>query len=102
MQLKIGGQLVDVVEFEGKYSQLLGFSNSTKSEIGISDEGSDTQRDSTMLHEIIEFINSTNELGLSHPTICVLESSLYQVMVDNYGVKFIKPEIKELPLDTKH
>lgn len=43
----------------------------------------DQQRESTILHEIIEAISYHLELGLSHAVIMSLEASLYQVLTDN-------------------
>lgn len=40
-------------------------------------------QDSSMLHEIIEALNSMLELGLEHKVIAQLEAGLYQVFKDN-------------------
>ena len=42
------------------------------------------QRESALIHEIIEAINMVNDLNLSHQQICVLENNLYQVLKDNF------------------
>lgn len=44
-------------------------------------------QESTLFHEIIEAINSTNDLGLSHTQISVLETILYAVLIDNNFLK---------------
>lgn len=45
------------------------------------------QKESTLLHEIIEQINSNYELNLEHNQICTLETSLYQVYKDNFETR---------------
>jgi hypothetical protein len=52
-----------------------------------------SQKESTMLHEIIESIDAHCELGLNHQQICGLESGLYQILKDN-GVDF-SPLLRE-------
>lgn len=46
------------------------------------------EQESTLLHETIEFLNKMWELGLDHKTICCLEVSLYQILKDNFNIKF--------------
>lgn len=41
------------------------------------------QQEETLIHETIEMINKLNELHLDHPTICVLSTSLYQILSEN-------------------
>lgn len=41
------------------------------------------QKESTVLHEIIEALSYYLELGLAHSVIMSLEASLYQVLTDN-------------------
>lgn len=41
------------------------------------------QQAATLLHEVIEVINTEHELGLEHHTICTLETALYGVLVAN-------------------
>ncbi len=41
-------------------------------------------QESTLIHEILEFINSLYELELEHYKITCLETALYQVIKDNY------------------
>lgn len=42
-----------------------------------------TKMESTLLHEVIEAINSELALELDHSMICRLEAGLYQVLRDN-------------------
>ena len=44
---------------------------------------SDSQMESTLLHEIIEIVNALNELGLTHSQVSALETGLYAVLKDN-------------------
>jgi len=41
------------------------------------------QQAATLLHEVIEAINTEHELNLDHSAICTLETALYQVLVSN-------------------
>lgn len=41
------------------------------------------QTTSTLFHEIIEIINDTYDLNLTHQTIQTIEASLFQVLKDN-------------------
>lgn len=41
------------------------------------------QQAATLLHEVIEAINTEHELNLEHSTICTLETTLYQVLIGN-------------------
>ena len=52
------------------------------------------QRESTVLHEILEALNFHNNLGLSHKAIMPLEAGLYQVLTDA-GID-LSPLTKEL------
>ena len=45
------------------------------------------QKESTLIHEIIEAINSQLELELPHKTICALEAGIYQSLSDNNFLK---------------
>jgi hypothetical protein len=53
-------------------------------EIFINENTSPSQQVSTLIHEIIEFINFQLELNLTHPQICGLETGLYQALAGNY------------------
>ena len=55
--------------------------------IWINTEYNKSQQESTLIHEIIEAINSSNDLKLYHLQISVLETSLYQVLKDNNLLK---------------
>lgn len=46
-----------------------------------------SQQESTLIHEIIEILNSNNNIELTETQICVLEAGLYQVLKDNKLLK---------------
>jgi len=80
-KLKIGGLIYEV-------RQVLGLADSGNQDdsnlVILLNKGlKQEQKESTLLHEIIEAINSANDLGLTHQTIQTLEASLYQVLKDN-------------------
>ena len=80
-EIKIGG-LVYKIEY---ISGLADF-GSTKFDnqiILIDKEITEDNKISTLYHEIIEIINSQNDLSLNHQTISTLEASLFQVIKDN-------------------
>jgi len=41
-------------------------------------------QESTIIHEILEQINYRYNIGLEHHQICLLETSIYQVIKDNW------------------
>jgi len=45
------------------------------------------QQEETLIHEIIEAINTANEVGLEHNQVSVLSNQLYQVLKDNSLLK---------------
>jgi len=61
----------------------VGSNNDGTAIITISNTINHQVQESTLLHEMIEAINGTNDLQLSHQTISTLETSLYQVLMDN-------------------
>lgn len=90
-KLKIGGHIYPVTiqdRLKNAGTDKLGSSN-VYYEIGIWLESrqTQTQLESTLIHEILEIINSLNKLGLDEHTICVLETNLYQVLRDNNLLK---------------
>jgi hypothetical protein len=84
-KVKIGGilykvsKIKDLARDRGHLGECCG-NNAT---IGLDDNlHSDVER-KVLLHEIIEAINFEYELELAHNKISTLESSLYQVIMDN-------------------
>lgn len=84
-QLKVGGHLFQVII--EKKSELgendLGMTDKTKNIIYISEELSESQKYSTLIHEIFHIINAT----LEHNLLDSLSEQLYQVLSDNNLLK---------------
>ena len=80
--IKIGGQDVEIVLHEWT-RDAMGASDIVPNKLYISSACSHGQQESTLLHEIIEYINSTCNLGLVHNQMATLETMLYQVLRDN-------------------
>lgn len=83
--LKIGGLTFTVTEEENLCRDFgamgICFVNSLHIKI---DKGvTQTNKETTLLHEILEAINSMYELELEHNKLQTLEASLYQVLKDN-------------------
>lgn len=73
-------------DFEVKYIEGLaddGSTDFTNNIILIRDELSEENKQTTLLHEIIECINSIYDLNLNHQTIQTLEAGLFQIYKDN-------------------
>lgn len=82
--LNILGHLVTIEEAPShEMLNNFGLCSITNGTIKISDHISIDQSRSTLLHEVIEFINMALELKLKHGQICGLETGLYQVMKEN-------------------
>lgn len=81
-EIKVGGLTYKIEEVNG-----LADYGSTKLDrqiILIDKDLTEDNKWSTLGHEVIEIINSQNDLGLTHQTISTLEASLFQVYKDNY------------------
>jgi hypothetical protein len=97
-KIKILGYYYDMVE-DGDYDSTGAFGrmNPKIHKIQIASDLCQQEKETTVLHEIIESINYHLELKLEHPVIMSLEASLYQALTDN-GVslapltRFIKPK----------
>jgi len=63
----------------GDYGSL----NPNTNTIRLNKNKTQSQIESTLLHEIIEALNINLELRLEHPQISALEAGLYQVIKDN-------------------
>lgn len=80
--LKIGGHEVKVIYQEWAANNF-GVSDTVPSKIYINSSACESQQASTVLHEIIENINSNCDLQLNHTQVSTLETVLYQVLKDN-------------------
>lgn len=85
MNIKIGG-----INYEVKYKKNLardrgnlGECCGNSAEIGLDEDINKNVKDKVLLHEIIEAINFEYELKLEHEKISILESTLYQIIIDN-------------------
>ena len=66
----------DEMEAFGKYLPL-------QLKIKIANDLCAQQKQSTLLHEIFEVINSIMKLGLDEQAIMILEASFYQILTEN-------------------
>lgn len=84
-KLKIGGYNYDVelIDNLARDRSASGQSCMNDQWIHIDSTICQEQKESTFIHEILEQINNVNELRLEHWQICVLESTLYQIIKDN-------------------
>lgn len=64
----------------------MGTHDGLKTKIFLRSDLSESQKESTLLHEILEAIDYNLRLNLKHEQIFSLESGLYQVLKDNKGV----------------
>jgi hypothetical protein len=85
MKIKIGGIMYEVTKVKNlaRDRGCLGECCVNSAEIHLDEELSENLADKVLLHEIIEAINLENEMELKHRNITILESSLYQVLIDN-------------------
>lgn len=89
-QLNIGGQKYDVIitdRFKKDGQSSIGSCQPIHNKVWIEKDIPKTQQESTFLHEIIEVINSNNDLGMTHQQISTLETQLYQVLKENQLLK---------------
>jgi GTPase Era involved in 16S rRNA processing len=61
----------------------LGLCDFAKQKIVLDKNQCQEQKESTLLHEIIEAINNQLELEIPHRVMSALETSIYQVIQDN-------------------
>ena len=88
--LKIGGHIYRVYYFDrGKKdaNERLGSTKPYQNKIWITTDVPQSHQESTLLHEILEIINSLNDLELTENKICVLETNLYQILSENKLLK---------------
>lgn len=80
-ELKIGGRKFSIEYIKGLADN--GSTDFDNNIILIKDNMSVDNKLSTVLHELLEVINETYDLNLSHQTIQTLEAGLFQVIKDN-------------------
>ena len=94
-KVKIGGHeyTCKTVPCLGRDHSANGRSCGNSLEIEIEETLPQQNKESTLIHEILEQINYRHELDLPHEKISILETALYQIMRDNpQTVKFIMGE----------
>ena len=80
-KIKISGQEYSVSQVRGMADS--GNSDTSNNIILIKEDMAQTEKESCLLHEIIEVINANNDFNLNHQTIQTFENCLYQVLKDN-------------------
>lgn len=80
--IKIGGHLFTLDFIDGLADS--GSTDFNNNKILINKNLSESNKHSTIIHEIIESINSVYDLNLPHTTIQTLEAAIYQVIKDNF------------------
>jgi hypothetical protein len=84
--VKIGGHLVRLKLVSSKEldgDRTAGTFDSARNLILIDKDMPESQQECILLHEIVEWIGSTLELGLEHRQVSALAESLFQVLRDN-------------------
>lgn len=85
-KIKIGGKIVNVQYVSGEQhfpDGEFGISFLKQNLIKIDNSQTIEEQESTLLHEILEFIKHMFELKLEHRDLCCLEVALYQIIKDN-------------------
>jgi len=80
--IKIGGHHFTVDYVDGLADS--GSTDTALNKILINKNLVQSNQESTILHEILEAINSIYDLNLPHQTIQTLEAALYQIYKDNF------------------
>lgn len=79
--IEIAGHIYEVqIRDDPKKPLEFGYINFHSCEIRISEHISATQKEATLVHEILEAINSTHRIDLTHKQIERLEAGLYPVI----------------------
>ena len=89
-QLTVGGQKYDVIitdRFKKDGNPSIGSCQPAHNKIWIEKDIPKTQKETTLLHEIIEIVNTNNDLQLNHQQISTLETQLYQILKENKLLK---------------
>jgi hypothetical protein len=82
VKIKVGGLDYKLQFVDGLAD--FGSTNFNKQVILIDKDLTNDNKVSTLVHEILEILNSQNDLNLTHQTISTLEAGLYQVIKDNF------------------
>ena len=86
-KLKIGGHWFEVIKAYDRLklhgSDDEGASTNFYSRIWIDTSMSKSEQEETLIHEIIEMINTMHDMKLNHQTISTLGEAIYQILIDN-------------------
>lgn len=80
--IKIAGHIFPVEEVDGLADS--GSTDTQLNKILINKNLCQSNKESTILHEVLEAINALYDLNLPHQTIQTLEQALYQIYKDNF------------------
>ena len=81
--IKILGHNYTIIMIDDRESGDYGSLNPNTNTIRLNKNKTQSQIESTLLHEIIECLNMSLELRLEHQQISALEAGLYQTLKDN-------------------
>jgi len=81
--IKIGGHFFEIQKVTSKYIDTAGTCGNFYNLIQININAAQSVQEESLLHEIIEAIDTANDFKLSHMIISTLAESLYQVLKDN-------------------
>ena len=83
--IEVAGHIYDIVIKDDPKKPLeFGYINFHTCVIRISEHISATQKEATLLHEILEAVNSNHRIDLTHKQIERLEAALYPVVKENF------------------
>ena len=82
-KLKILGHSFDVILIDDNETDRFGSMNPNTNTIRLNKNKTQSQIETTLLHEIIEALDHNLEIKLEHRQISALEAGLYQVLKDN-------------------
>lgn len=85
-KLKIGGHIVEVKL--QKLHETNGEFDSETNIITISSEITDSQKESTLIHEIFHVMNTSVDEGYGHALIDSFAEQIYQVLKDNATIQW--------------
>jgi len=84
-RIKVGGVPFEIILRNGTNgeSTSYGSCNAGAQKIWVSEAVGKQQQETTLVHEVLEAINTLYELNLEHTQISCLETALYAFIVDN-------------------
>lgn len=83
-KLKIGGHVFDIKMVDMKSKNMLGECDSTENTISIDKDAKQSQKESTLIHEVFHAINTTiGDSTFGHIVLDSWAEQFYQVLKDN-------------------